>query len=167
CGLPLPEGLRAAPEPVVQAPASAQAGPRRGSPPVSWWRRLLGLGPSPGVRLKARHVTTEEAASGGHVDAARLDDYLRAIEGVFRDYFASIPPGSGQDLLLRGTLEPGEKVAELSIILPVEGDLDPDLLGPLYGQLFALPVPEVSDGPIEFCMVFALWGGSAGRPFGA
>jgi hypothetical protein len=166
CGKPLPEGLRAAPEPAVQAPASAQGGTRRGKAPVPWWRRLLGLGPAPGARLKARRVTTEEASSGGRVDAAGLDAYLRAIEGVFRDYFDSIAPGPGQDVLLRGTLKPGEKVAELPIILPVEGFLDPDLLGPLYGQLFALPVPEVRDGPVEFFMVFALWGGSAGRPFG-
>src|SRR5262245_15763954 len=81
CGKSLPEELRAPPEPMAQAPAGAQPGPRRGGGRVSWWRRLLGIGPSPGARLKSCRVTSDEATSGERVDAAALDAYLKAIEG--------------------------------------------------------------------------------------
>jgi len=165
CGHPLPEELRAPPEPSLQAPAEPHVKPQRRRTPVSWWRRLLGIGPVPGARLKACWVVTEKATTKRRVQAGELDTYFKAVEGVFNDYFDSIASGSGQDVLLRGTLKPGEKVAELPIILPVEADFDPEVLSPLYDRLFAVPVPEVSEGPVEFCMVFALWGGSAGRPF--
>ena len=132
---------------------------------MSWWQRLFGTAPKPAAGLKAWRLATEEAAAKLRVELGELNAYVKAIEGVFRDYLAPLPPGAGRDVLLQCTIRPEGKV-DLPITVPADGFLDQEVLGPLYQRLFALPVPRVKEGSVEFQAVFALWGGSPRRPFG-
>lgn len=132
---------------------------------MSWWRRLLGIAPRPPARLKAWVLATDAAAAKGRVELGELDAYVRAIDRVFGECFASLPPGTPRDVLVQGTIAPEGRV-DLPITVPANGFLDQDVLGPLYERLFALPVPRVEGGTVEFQAVFALWGGSPRHPFG-
>jgi hypothetical protein len=132
---------------------------------MSWWRRLFGSVPKPAAHLKAWGFVTDEATVRARVEVEELNAYIEAIASVFRDYFASLPPDAGRDVFLECSIRPEGKV-HLPISTTVDGFLDQDVLGPLFQRLFALPVPRVKEGPVEFQAVFALWGGSARRPFG-
>jgi hypothetical protein len=132
---------------------------------VSWWRRLLGIQPCPPAALKGAWFLADENDVRCRADMEEVRAYMRAIEAVFRDHFSSLPPGPGQDLLLRCTISPGGK-AEMPVVTPADALLDLDVLEGLYRRLFALPVPPVREGTVAFPMVFALWGGSGGQPFG-
>jgi hypothetical protein len=126
---------------------------------------IIGTAPKPAARLKGWGSSDDEATIKARIELGELKAYVEAIEGVFKEYFASLPPDAGRDVLLDGTIRRDAKV-DLPITTTVEGLLDEKVLTPLYQRLFALPVPPVKEGPVGFRAVFALWGGSARRPFG-
>ena len=128
-------------------------------------QRLFGTAPKPAARLKGWGSSHDEATIKARIELGELKAYIEAIEGVFKEYFASLPPEAGRDVLIDGTIRRDGK-ADLPITTTVEGLLDDAVLTPLYNRLFALPTPPVKEGPVGFRAVFALWGGSASRPFG-
>src|SRR5262245_54974286 len=97
---------------------------------MSWLQRLFGTAPKPAARLKGWGFA-DEATVKARIDIGELKAYIEAIEGVFKEYFAFLPPDARRDVLLNGTIRPEGKV-DLPITTTVEGLLDDAVLTPLY-----------------------------------
>lgn len=130
---------------------------------MSWWQWLTTLW-APPARLKASRVTTDHVALRARVAEGELHAYMKAAEEAVRGFFTPLPARRGEDLLLRCAISPGEREADHQLI-PLAGELvDAELLRRLFARLAEVPLPKVRGGPVEFYMVFELWGGSGGRP---
>lgn len=106
---------------------------------------------------------SEVAISASLLDVAKrvsveqLSDYVAAIQKLLKQQYSTAEQQPGKDLAVEGELRPDGK-AEFR--LASRPQIDQEQMQRFYDVLLGLPRPAVKDGPIEFRMVFLLWGGS-------
>lgn len=102
-------------------------------------------------------LLSSERDVGARVGSNALAAYVRGVEDVIARHFTNPTPADGQDLIAQFELPPDGNVA---VVMASRPGIDRDLLANLHASLLALPTPKISEGPIKFQVVVAIWGGS-------
>lgn len=92
-----------------------------------------------------------------HVSTTEFSNYVVAIQKLLHAQFATAPPQPGKDIAVQGTLQTDGKA---DFKLQSRPRLDDEQMQNIYDDLQKLPRPTVREGPVEFRVVFQLWGGS-------
>jgi hypothetical protein len=91
------------------------------------------------------------------VDVEQLTTYTKAIEATVERHFAEQESSVGQDLWVQIEVSPEGLSGLKSASKPGMPD---EILQGLHDQLLDIPIPEVTEGPIKFQIVFSIRGGS-------
>jgi hypothetical protein len=92
-----------------------------------------------------------------HVSTTEFSNYVVAIQKLLHGQFATAPSQPGKDLAVQWTLQTDGKA---NFKLQSRPQLDDKQMQSFYDDLQKLPRPAVREGPVEFRVVFQLWGGS-------
>jgi len=95
-----------------------------------------------------------------HVSTTEFSNYVVAIQKLLHRQFTTAQPQPGKDLAVQGTLQDDGK-AEFQ--LQSRPQVDDEQMQNFYDELQKMPRPAVHEGPVEFRVVFQLWGGSEGN----
>jgi hypothetical protein len=105
-------------------------------------------------------ILTEPSLVAQRIGKDALDRYLRSVDVGIRDLLAGMPRQGGADLTIKGALLPPGKLDCSLYMLPPAAMFNTETLRVIFQRLFALPVPPVQEGNVEFSIFFSLWGGS-------
>jgi hypothetical protein len=136
------------------------------------WQSALHGGPRPEEERKPVHcdrivyLTAGAASNSSEELGINMDEmtvYMKGLEKEVQDHFSLHAPGPGMDFFLQCEVVPGLKAYVKLAFRPASVDTATLRTRELYERLCRLPAPTVSKGPIEFQLVFKIWGGS-GEP---
>src|SRR5258708_2004650 len=91
-----------------------------------------------------------------------LLSYWKAVETAVAAHVSSLTPGLGENLLLVFHIQPGSaKPSHIDATVSEAGTIPQEFgLALLFQTLFSITAPAVKLHPLNFYMVFKLWGGS-------
>jgi hypothetical protein len=95
--------------------------------------------------------------TGKYVSITEFSNYIVSIQKLLNHQFTEAQRQPGKDIAVDGTLQPDGKT---DLRLASRPEVDQRQMQSFYDALLHVPRPAVHDGPVEFRVVFQLWGGS-------
>jgi len=92
-----------------------------------------------------------------HISSSEFSDYVIAMQKLLHQQFTATERGPGWDIAVLGTFQPDGKP---KLEVQSRPYADQKQLQTFYDKLTSVPGPAVSKGPVDFRVVFAVWGGS-------
>ncbi len=126
------------------------------------WRTVEPEGDPPAdegaSKVKQIVLLTPEHEVAARLSVEELSNYIERIKGAVRAYFAGLPAGAGQDLLIQFEVR-GRGEVELK--MASRPGVPAETLQELHDRLLALAAPDISHEAISFQVLFAIWNGSS------